>query len=59
LTLSFARELRLEEITQGDSTRGVKLAEKEIGVRRQNKKRNKQGNDILESGCITVRVLKK
>jgi hypothetical protein len=59
LTLSFARELRLEEITQDDSTRGVKLAEKEIGVRRQNKKRNTQGNDILGSGCITVRVLKK
>ena len=32
------RELRLEEIKQGDSTREVKLVEKEIGVRRWNKK---------------------
>jgi hypothetical protein len=38
LTLSFARELRLEEIKQGDSTREVKQGEEEIGVRGQNKK---------------------
>jgi hypothetical protein len=38
LTLSFARELRLEDIKQGDSAREVKLMEKEIGVRRYNKK---------------------
>lgn len=38
MTLSFARELRLEEIKQDDSTREVKLVEKEIGVRRRNKK---------------------
>jgi hypothetical protein len=33
LTLSFARELRPEEIKQGDSTREVKQVEEEIGVR--------------------------
>lgn len=38
MTLSFARELRLEEIKQGDSARKVRLVEKEIGVRRWNKK---------------------
>jgi hypothetical protein len=38
LDTQFARELRLEEIKQGDSTREVKQVEKEIGVRGQNKK---------------------